>query len=198
MRNLTGSGGTCWALCNGPHHPSDWGELFYLSQCHSARRCPAAFNAICFKHLATFWPCNLQARTKCPWTDLTQNSTSNLILLKISNNSVCCKKCKDTWQCSYQIWLQDNTGVLFGNLLRVLVHKEHWPSFFHSSLTSGNLILRQVSYPGITLFFISFHFSSFNIQIKLTWNMIDLKCIAHANFFSVFLSNLFTWGWTIV
>lgn len=69
---------------------------------------------------------HLQARTKCPWTDLTQNSTSNLILLK----TVCCKKCKDTWQCSYQIWLQDNTGVLFGNLLRVLVHKEHWPSFF--------------------------------------------------------------------
>lgn len=106
-----------------------------------SQRCPAAFNAICFKHLATFWPCNLQAMTKCPWTDLTQNSTSNLILLK---------NCKDTWQCSYQIWLQDNTGVLFGNLLRVLVHKEHWPSFFHSSLTSGNLILRQVSYPGIT------------------------------------------------
>lgn len=126
---------------------------------------------------------HLQARTKCPWTDLTQNSTSNLILLKISYNSVCCKKCKDTWQCSYQIWLQDSTGVLFENLLRVLVHKEHWPSFFHSSLTSGNLILRQVSYPGITLFFIPFHFSSFNIQIKLTWNMIDLKCIAHANFF---------------
>lgn len=69
---------------------------------------------------------HLQARTKCPWTDLTQNSTSNLILLK----TVCCKKCKDTWQCSYQIWLQNNTGVLFGNLLRVLVHKEHWPSFF--------------------------------------------------------------------
>lgn len=125
MRNLTGSGGTCWALCSLRR-----GELFYLSQCHSARRCPAAFNAICFKHLATFWPCNLQARTKCPWTDPTQNSTSNLILLKISYNSVCCKKCKDTWQCSYQIWLQDNTGVLFGNLLRVLVHKEHWPSFF--------------------------------------------------------------------
>lgn len=72
----------------------------------------------------------LQSPGQCPWTDLTQNSTSNLILLKISYNSVCCKKCKDTWQCSYQIWLQDNTGVLFGNLLRVLVHKEHWPSFF--------------------------------------------------------------------
>lgn len=134
MRNLTGSGGTCWAVCNGPHHRSDRGKLFYLSQCHSARRCPAAFNAICFKHLATFWP-NLQARAKCPWTDLTQNTynvistsvcflwKSRLCLLEAARNA-------KTWECSYHIWLQDNTGVLFGNHLRVLVHKEHWPSFF--------------------------------------------------------------------